>query len=203
MTQYDFRHELCVIEDRQANAQRQYEAKNLASNFKEHLSYHVIHNSKNFNEILFMHQLNSLYYNLYDVEKDFELFLIIEKLFKKAKELCVSESNARMPTLAKLEAASAARVVAVNGTKGALGRCLSPAHSTSIQQHTTQYQQQLQSQRLSTLVSDLEYYNQEDFGFPRQDALNKFNLQFCEFKIMQSLESRMNRVKDSVNMFYK
>lgn len=143
-----------------------------------------------------MHQLNSLYYNLYDVEKDFELFLIIEKLFKKAKELCVSESNARMPTLAKLEAASAAQVVAANGTKGALGRRLSPAHSTSIQQ-------QLQSQRLSELVSDLEYYNQEDFGFPRQDALNKFNLQFCEFKIMQSLESRMNRVKDSVNMFYK
>ena len=65
----------------------------MESNFKEHLSYHVINNSKNFNEILFMHQLNSLYYNLYDVEKDFELFLIIEKLFQKAKELSFAKSK--------------------------------------------------------------------------------------------------------------
>ena len=39
-----------------------------------------------------MHKLNSLYYNLYDVEKDFELFLIIENLFQKAKDLSFAKS---------------------------------------------------------------------------------------------------------------
>ena len=49
----------------------------------------------------------------------------------------------------------------------------------------------------------MQFYNRQVFGYQRQDATNKFNLQFCEFKIMQSLESRMIRVKDSVNIFYK
>ena len=92
VTHYDFRTKLQNIESKQENAQRKYEAKNLESNFKEYLSYHVIHNSKSFNEILFMHKLNSLYYNLYDVEKDFELFLIIENLFQKAKDLSFAKS---------------------------------------------------------------------------------------------------------------
>lgn len=56
--------------------------------FREHMVFHVLQNDSRwgFYSVLFMQKLNSVYQNLYDVDSDFELCQIIEKMFKLSKE---------------------------------------------------------------------------------------------------------------------
>lgn len=39
--------------------------------------------------------------------------------------------------------------------------------------------------------------------FRRQNALNEFNKDFCEAKIIEKLEEKITRVKDSISLYYK
>ena len=39
--------------------------------------------------------------------------------------------------------------------------------------------------------------------FRRQDALNQYNKEFCEALIVEKLEEKITRVKDSMSLYYK
>jgi hypothetical protein len=39
--------------------------------------------------------------------------------------------------------------------------------------------------------------------YERQDALDRYNEEFCKFIIDEKLQSNANKVKDSIIMFYK
>ena len=62
----------------------------LSSTFSDYLTFHIIKRSQNFHHLIFKSNLNSLYQNLYDIEYDFELFVLIEDMYLKSKKMFFS-----------------------------------------------------------------------------------------------------------------
>lgn len=83
---FNFREEFNQIHKLQNHQNIILNNRNLQSNFSDYMAFHVIKPSRNFQDILFMHSLNSLYYNLYDVNQDFVLYHTIDKLCKLSKQ---------------------------------------------------------------------------------------------------------------------
>lgn len=75
--------------------------------------------------------------------------------------------------------------------------------------HTKQLerQSQLQGEGLNAETNSLRKRlgpaRQFEPEYRRQNALNKFNPDTCEFNILRSQESKICRIKDSVSIFYK
>lgn len=166
---------------------------NLQSNFSDHLAFHVIKPSRNFHDILFMHTLNSLYYNLYDVDQDYRLYFTIEKLCSLSKSFQSKKSSQlsprrKMSEYKPLQLSNKALRALVGSGKKFMEDLMSETGTSIFNERISD--PALKAPPLKPKIQ-------------RQNALNKFNLKCCEYKVLISLETTIMKVKDRVTLFYK
>ena len=150
-----------------------------------------------------MHSLNSLYYNLYDVNQDFVLYYTIGKLCKLSKQFQLKKqlkmrsatfmhqtSNSWQEFQDDISLSKSA-VIALLGENGQ-----SPRLPKNLIQSSIPSKQKTKTHKLS------QNFDAND-KIRRQNALNKFSLKCCEYKILHSLEQSTLQVKDSITLFYK